>query len=781
MKTFLQAVMLTFFLSVHYSQGQVITQTVRGTVMDEDGKFPLPGATVVISGTNPVRGTATNTNGEFRLDRVPVGRIDLEINYIGYEDLISPNILVNSGKETVLDIEMRESFVKVDDVVVTAGKNKGEVLNEMAVISSRSFSVDETKRYAGAFQDPSRMVSAFAGVTSDPEGDNDIVVRGNSPKGILWRLEGIEIPNPNHFADEGSTGGPINAINSELLSNSDFYTGAFAPEYGDALSGVFDMHMRSGNNEKHEYSVGVGVMGTDVMLEGPFTKNYNGSYLVNYRYSSLAMLNDAGIVDFDGVPKYQDAGFKIMLPTHRLGTFSLFGLGGLSGISVQEEDNKDTLVGEGTYHAKLGVVGLNYTLSFNPSTFMKITLATSGNGSRYNWEEPDSLDQMQLNSQADWEKASLRSAIMFSSKINQRNRIDAGVKFTRHIYNMYEHYYDEDLDRWVYSINMKMDADNWQSYISWKWRLTDDLTVVSGLHGTYFSVNNDFNIEPRMGIKWQIDPKQTINLGYGSHSKIESIFAYYMIKNLPEGKSFSPNTNLGLSKARHYVLGYEYRFTKNLNSKIELYYQGLYNIPVADNDTSVFSMLNSDEGYIHEALVNDGKGYNYGLELILERYFANQYYFLVTSSLYNSKYKTRENIWRNTKYNGNYSINFLAGKEFNVGKVSGKKVLGINGKLFFNGGLRYIPVKLEESHQEDKSVYDVSKAWDKRLDDIFQMNLCITYRINRPKAGHEFVLDINNLTNARGKTWEYYNEYTDVIEYDRQFNIMPNIMYRIHF
>jgi hypothetical protein len=517
------------------------------------------------------------------------------------------------------------------------------------------------------------------------------------------------------------------------------------------------------------------------MLEGPFSNNYNGSYLINYRYSSLAMLNDAGIVNFDGVPKYQDIGFKFMLPTHHMGTLSIFGLGGISGISTREEDNKGTLAGEGDYHAKLGVVGLNYNLSFNTNTFMRITLAASGNGSRYNWSEPDSLYQMQMNSRGDWEKASLRSAIMFSSKINQRNRIVAGVKFTRHFYNMYDYYFDEDLNRWAYRINMNMDADNWQGYISWKWRLTDNLTVVSGLHGNYFSVNNDFNVEPRAGLNWQINPKQTINLGYGSHSKIESIYAYYMIKNSLEGKSFSPNTDLGLSKARHYVLGYGYRFTKNLNSKIELYYQDLFNIPVEDNDTSIFSMLNSDEGYVDKILVNDGKGYNYGIELTLERYFADQYYFLLTASLYNSKYKTRENSWRNTRYNGNYSINFLAGKEFNVGKVPGKKILGLNGKIYYNGGLRYIPVKLEESRLEDESVYDDSKAWENRLDEIFQINLCITFRINRPKAGHEFILDIFNLTNAQARTWEYYNEYTDRIDYDRQFNIMPNIMYRIHF
>jgi hypothetical protein len=748
--------------------------------MDEDGKFPLPGATIVIMGTNPVKGAVTEENGEFHLEKVPVGRINLEIKFIGYEDLIVPNILVSSGKEIVLDLEMRESFVKMDEIVVTA-QRKGEVLNEMAVISSRSFSVEETNRYAGSLQDPSRMVSAFAGVTANPEGDNDIIVRGNSPRGILWRLEGIEIPNPNHFADEGSTGGPINAINSEILANSDFYTGAFAPEYGDALSGVFDMHIRAGNNEKHEYSLGVGVLGTDVLLEGPFSKNYNGSYLVNYRYSSLAMLDEAGIVDFDGVPKYQDIGFKIIMPTRKSGTISLFGLGGISSISVQEEDNNGVLQGKGTYGARLGVAGLNYTYSFNDKTLMKFTVSASGNGSRYNWEEPDSTQHLLPNAKADWLKSSLRSSIMFSSKINQRNRLIVGLKFTRHFYNMFEHYFDDDFDRWVYSINTNLNADQWQGYISWKWRLTDNLTAVSGLHALHFSVNNETNIEPRLGLKWQLTPKQALNLGYGSHSKIESIFAYYYIKNTPEGESFSPNTKLGMSKARHFVMGYEYRFTKNLNSKIELYFQDLYSIPVENSDTSVYSMINSDEGYIDGVLVNKGKGYNYGIEFTLERYFAHQYYFLLTSSIYESKYKSLENVWRNTRYNGNYSINLLAGKEFKIGNSQAKKVLGINGKVFYSGGLRYKPLDIAASRNEHESVYDDSRAWNDRIDDIFQANLCFTYRINRPKAGHEFILDIYNVTNAKGKTWEYYNEYTDDIDYDRQFNIMPNIIYRVHF
>lgn len=780
MKKLIAAIFMATVMFLPFSNAQQITQIIRGKVIDEDGKFPLPGATIVVAGSNPVKGAVTDAEGNFRLPQVPVGRVTLEIRYIGYEDITMPNVMVNSGKETILELEMRESFTKVDEVVVKAQK-KGEVLNEMAVISSRSFSVEETKRYAGAVQDPSRMVSAFAGVTSDPHGDNSIIVRGNSPKGILWRMEGIEIPNPNHFSDEGSTGGPINAINSELLSNSDFFTGAFAPEYGDALSGVFDMHMRSGNNEKREYSFGIGALGTDIAVEGPFSKNYSGSYLVNYRYSSLAMLNDAGLVDFDGVPKYQDIGFKFNMPTGKYGTISLFGIGGLSSIKVEEENDEGVLMGTGTYHSKLGVIGMNYTYSFNENTLMKFTLSGSGNGSRYDWQEPGEDGHLALNAQANWEKTSLRSALMLSTKLNQHNRIVTGIKFTRHFYDLYEYYLDDDLNRWVYGINARMSADNYQGYTSWKWRITDDITMVSGFHATYFSLNEDFAIEPRWGLTWKLDQKQSVNMGFGLHSKIESIYAYYRIRNDEDGTSAAPNKNLGLSKARHYVMGYEYRFTKNLNGKIELYYQDLFNIPVSSSDTSVFSILNSDEGYIDETLVNKGKGRNYGIEITLERYFADKYYFLITGSLYNSEYKSLENKWRNTKYNGNYSLNILMGKEFYLGNQPGKKVLSVNTKFFVNGGNRYTPVLYEESLEKDETVYDDSKAWEDRLDHVFQMNLGVSYRINRPKAGHEFVLDIMNVTNAQNRITEYYDENNDKIEYSRQLSFLPNVMYRIHF
>jgi hypothetical protein len=249
-------------------------------------------------------------SGSFRFDKIPVGRIDLQLSYLGYERKIIPNIVVNSGKEVVLELDMQESIINMDVVVIKPEKEKGKALNEMSLIGARSISPEESNRYAGPFNDPSRIVSNYSGVAASQDGSNDIIVRGNSPKYMQWRLEGVQITNPNHFADQNGVGGSgISALNNNLLSTSDFYTGAFSPEYGDVLSGVYDIKLRAGNNEKFEGSAALGILGTDLTLEGPLKKGYGGSYLFNYRYSTISLIKDLGLVDVDGVPKFLDAAF----------------------------------------------------------------------------------------------------------------------------------------------------------------------------------------------------------------------------------------------------------------------------------------------------------------------------------------------------------------------------------------------------------------------------------------------------------------------------------------
>ena len=756
-------------------------QTVRGTVIDQDAKSPLIGANVILVGTDPIIGTSTDANGNFKFEKVPIGRINLKLTYLGYEDKTIPNISVESGKETVLFFEMTESLEQIDEIVVNGGRKRGEVLNEMALLSSRTFTVEETKRYAGSLDDPSRMVSAFAGVTNDPEGLNEIVVRGNSPKGIQWRLEGVEIPNPNHFSFESMTGGPINALSSNMLATSDFYTGAFAPEYGNVMSGIFDMKMRTGNNEKHEFTFGLGALGIDVAAEGPFEKGYGGSYNFNYRYSTLALLDNLKLVDFGGVPKYQDLSFKVNLPTSKIGNFSVFGLMGLSGINVSSEDNEGITREDGYQEGQFGVVGLNHVYQINQNSFIKTTLAAANNGTKLNFNTLLDDNEMHETNRGSWYKNTLTASMRYSNKISSKHRLIIGAGYKHFFYDMLDENYDQNEYKWKTNIDLDKNAGMFESFVSWKYRISNDLTMVSGLHYTNFLLNNSQAIEPRAALKWSPTSRSSFNLGYGKHNMPESIVTYYSNVYDENWNQTTPNVNLDLTRADHFVLGYEQRLLKNMNAKFELYYQNLYNVPIENNDTSNYSILNEQHGYIQKELVSEGKGRNYGLEFTLERYFEDNYYFLFTTSLYKSEYKTLTNVWTNTRFDGTYAFNFLVGREFVIGNPEKGRILNINSRFLYNGSRRYLPLDLEASRQVGYGVYDYTNPYTQRLDDIFQMNLTVSMKFNRKKTTHEIFIDVYNLLNNQAKVSEYYNSYTREKEYGAQLSMLPNIMYRIHF
>lgn len=762
---------------------QQLTQTVRGTVLDQDSREPAIGAHVVLLGTENFMGATTDIDGTFRIPNVPVGRINLKVTYMGYEDKMLSNVLVGAGKELVLTIEMVESVVEMEAVQISATESKTEVLNEMATVSARQFSVEETKRYAGSFNDPARMVSSFAGVATSPEGDNDIIVRGNTPRGVLWRLEGVEIPNPNHFAGEGTTGGPINALNSAMLDNSDFFAGAFAPEYGNAMSGVFDMRLRNGNNEQREYSLQAGVLGTDATIEGPFKRGYNGSYLANYRYSSLAILDQAGIVDFGGVPKYQDASFKLFLPAGKAGVFTIWGLGGISSIDQKETNEAgDSTYWQNRFHTGLGVVTLNHTYRFSKRTYAKSYLSLSGNWSGDEYEEPNSEGTMQRLYDEQMSKKTYRASTTINTKINARHRLQSGVIFSRLQYDFFSRFHDEEDDKMVTDLNSKGTADQLQGFVSWKYRMGEDWTLVSGMHYNHFLLNNTSSIEPRAGLKWQFAPNKSLNAGFGIHSKPESLPVYLASEQRGDGVTVRPNKNIGLPRAQHYVLGYDHLLNENMRLKAEVYYQHLYNIPVSASDTNTWSQLNAFGGGFGTAqLDNSGTGTNYGLELTLERFFADGYYYMLTASVFDSKYTDKAGNEFNTRFNSNYVGNLTAGKEWAIGNPTKSRTLGVNTRVMLLGGKRYSRIMLAESREKGYTVRDWDTPWTERGDDIFRADLGLTYRRDKGKTTREVKLDIQNVTNAQGAVDRYYSSNQDKIVEVPQLGLLPTLSYRIQF
>lgn len=355
-------------------------QSIKGTVVDKETKVPLVGVTVGIPGANPAMGAATNETGEFAIRDVPVGKHTVQVSYIGYNSITIPGVLVTSGRETILNIDLEESATKLDEVQIT---DRRDHINEMAIISAKTFDVQETERYAGSRADPARMASNFAGVVGADDSRNDIIIRGNSPQGVLWRLEDIDIPNPNHFSVSGTSGGPVSILNNKTLANSDFFTGAFPAEYGNSTAGVFDLKLRNGNTERYEFTGQLGFLGTELAAEGPLSIKNKSSFLLTYRYSTLKLFEGLNIkIGTNSVPSYQDATVKLNFPIGKKANLSFFGLGGLSHIDLivsNTNERPEELYGESDrdqyFSSNTGIAGTAFSYRISNTAYTKLTIA----------------------------------------------------------------------------------------------------------------------------------------------------------------------------------------------------------------------------------------------------------------------------------------------------------------------------------------------------------------------------------------------------------------------
>ena len=782
MKTLKLLLLFAIVIATNKTEAQELTQSVRGRITDVDSEIPAIGASVVVVGSDPFNGAATDVDGYFKLTKVPVGRITIEVSYLGYEKKTISNVIVNSGKEVFLNIAITESVNNLDEFVISGNSKKDEPLNEMALISSKQFSTEETKRYAGSLGDPARMAGNFAGASNSADGNNDIVVRGNSPRGILWQMEGIEIPNPNHFAAEGASGGAINALNSNLLANSEFLTGAFAPEYGNATSGVFDVKLRQGNNEKREYTFGLGMFGTDFTVEGPFKKGGKASYLANYRYSSLALLEDVGIVDFDGgTPKYQDASFNFYLPTNKAGIFKIFGFGGLSNINTEVafSDKNDSIVETMDLKNHVGFGAIAHSYIFNERTYIKSNISLSSTGNDIVIDKRISDSDYLLDANVSMAKYNIKSATTLHKKLNAKNKISAGIIYTNLFYdlNLQDRKLNNQLEQ---TYGVKESSSYQQLHGTWKHRFNEKLTLVSGLHILSFSLNNKYSIEPRVGLSYKVKNNQTLTAGFGVHSKIESLLDYTTNITDVNGVTTQPNRDLKLPKANHYILGYDFQFSENAHIKTEVYYQYLYDVPVENDPTSNYSTINQKEWSANKVLVSEGEGRNFGLELTLERFFSQGFYYLATASIFESQYKTLAGNWEQTRYNGNINANLLIGKEFKVGSAKKNKLIMISLKGGFQGANRSNPIDLEASIASGEEQL-LSDNFKEKQDDIVFLNFSAGYKVNRKKATHEIKLEVLNATNNNATVSNYYSDSQKSIESLYQWPLLPNISYTINF
>ncbi len=780
---------LLFLIAIciqNLSFSQPLTQTVKGRVVDAQTFLPIPKASIEIidSGKTLAIGTS-DQNGYFSIPNVSIGRITVKISLIGYNEYYANNINHVSGKQTSLEIELSEKVVSFKTSGIKV-KSKNTVNNSNISLSAKSFDIEDTRRFAGSRNDPARMASNFAGVVGNNDSRNDIIIRGNSPQGLLWRMDGIDIPNPNHFGAMGASGGPVSILNNNVLAKSDFLTSAFPAMYGNATAGVFDLQMRNGNKNKTEYTGQIGFNGFEAGVEGPFSSRSKASYLINYRYSTLAILQKIGINFGTGtaLPYYQDLSFKIDVPLKK-DKLTIFGIGGISNIHFNSADNKDTsnLYSNANrdlkYRTGMGVAGAAFTHYFTSQLFLKTSVGATISSVKTIqdsvWEfgrQPEYRDNSSL------QRYVLSSTLNYKKNAQQNFSIGINVQNIR--YNFNDSLYFN--NRFNTLRDDKGNTILFQTFITHQYKISQRTTLNSGLHYQALALNQSMALEPRIGLTHQLTQNKKISFASGLHSQMQTMQTYYLKTTLNDANATILETNkaLGFTKSVHNVIAYDYAFNRTWRFKTEAYYQYLYNIPV-NTYSSYYSAINEGTDFNNpntDSLTNKGTGKNYGLEFTLEKYFSKGFYMLNTVSLYQSKYKGSNDIERNTAYNGNYILNILAGKEI---RLSQKNVLAFDTKITLAGGKRYTPINIDQSRLEKREVRFNEQTYDKQFDPYARLDFKVTYRRSGKKITQEWFIDIQNITNRKNIFLQGYDVSKGKITTQYQLGLFPNFNYRVNF
>ncbi|MDX6188721.1 carboxypeptidase-like regulatory domain-containing protein [Flavobacterium sp. Fl-318] len=772
------------------------TGAVKGKIIDKQSEKPLVGVLVTLVGNESIE-AVTDNNGNFRLLNIPIGRQNLTISFTGYENTSVSDLDVTTGKDNLLTISMIEKFNALDEIVVTSGSSKAKAINKMALVSTKQFTTEEVNRYAGGRSDVARLVSNFAGVSTGDDSRNDIVVRGNSPSGMLWRIEGMPVPSPNHFSTLGTTGGPISALNPNLLANSDFLTSAFPAEYGNAISGVFDLSFRKGNPDDYEYMISAGAYpGVEFMAEGPLGKK-GGSFVAAARYGFVGVLGLAGT---DAQPNYRDISFNVDLGKSKIGNFSVFGIYGTSdikflGSKIDKEDpfaaqDEDAFVKSG-----FASIGLKHNLEIGTRSYLKTIIGASNaensyrNDRYYGFQTPNET-KLSFTDIKNSENR-ITFSTLFNSKINKKTTFRAGLLF--------EHY---TLDAKMASRDRQQDSDGdgypdfvqvvdnngsyniMQPFAQGQFRLTEKLTFNAGVHGQYFSINKEFVLEPRTALSYAVNPKNTISFGFGIHHQSVPVPVLFL-NEFVDGNPLQTNKNLDLVESKHYVLGYDVRLAKKWRGKVEVYYQDINKAAVQSFPSSYSSLTEgADFGYSIDktSLISKGKGYNQGIEFTVEKFFSEGYYALFTTSFFESKYKGSDGIERNSPFNNGYVVNLLGGKEFRIGREK-KNVFSIDTKFTTAGGRYYTPVDLAASNDAGYEIRDDANAFSKQYDPYLRLDIKFGIKFNskKKKRFHQFYIDFQNVTNHTNIFTKEYNRLTNSINQKDQIGFSPDFGYKFQF
>ncbi len=793
----LHPLLLSFFLLSNFIAAQTPVQTLRGTITDAANTRPLTGATVILLETTPQIGTTTGESGTYRFEKLPVGRYRMQVSYVGYETVTLAEVLVEAGKEAVKDVQLQEQGETLQEVVVKAQPRNAPGIQPLSVYT---MTVEEQLRMPATFYDPARLAMLHPGVAGNNDGTNVISVRGNSPNAVKWWLEGVEIVNPNHTANAGTfsdrptqSGGGVNILSAQLLGTSNFLAGAFPATYGNSLGGIFDMRLRPGNDQQHEFTAQAGFIGIDLAAEGPLGKRTTNneqqttpSYLVNYRYSFTGLLTAMGADFGDEETAFQDLSFHISLPSAKAGHFSIFGVGGKSSTifnapadSVEITEDKQRF--DIDFQSKMGAVGLTHVLPMGKKSVWRSVFALSAleHGRTADLgANPPGKARVEND---DFAESKLAFSSVFTHKINARQRLKAGLQASRE-YTSFRSFYEYKTG--LFSLSGRIEGWLLQPFVDWEIHLLPKLDLTAGLrlsHFTYDAANT--SVEPRLALSFLPKNGQRLSLAYSLNSQVQQAQLYA----LPQ----LPKHGLDFMKSHHVVTGYRQELGKSMVFNAEAYFQYLFSVPALDLNGQTFSTLNLTDfslpylagvfGTSERILTSDGKGRNYGLDLSLQKFILDRYYFLLAGSLYRSEYATGDGVWRRTRFDGGHTLNLTGGREFVKTKTGKVVTKGINARIAWIGGFRDTPIDETASEERGYTVYRQEEAFTLKQDDYFRIDLRLYLKWNKTGRNSMLFLDIQNVTSRKNPQYNYYDSVQGKVLTKEQLGLIPILSWRVEF
>lgn len=729
--------------------------TINGIITDSESRQPLPGANVTLKGTR--LGSTSDASGRYEITRVPVGTHTVVFSSLGYEKLSKTDVIVSSDRASSVNGDLRPSLVDVDSVVVTAGYFSRI---DAQPISAATFSSEEIRRQAGSAGDISRVLFGLPSLARINDSRNSLIVRGGSPMENGFYLDNIEIPNINHFPVQGSSDGPIGLVNVEFVRDVNFYSGGFSPMYGDRLSSVMEMAFREGYRDKFHMQMEMSMQGLGTVAEGP-VDNGRGSWFLSLRRSYLDLIFQS--IDFNGpIPVYGDLQGKFVYDLSDKHKLSIVSLMAKDEISQTREDalkQKNNLYPE--YSLFNSTVGVNWQYLWSQKGYSEFSLAHTMMKSDGKFNETlTGLRLLDNKSNEQEYKFRNNNHIRF----NASHATDFGMD-AKYISTTDKQQFSEYTDRLgnvtpPMNVDTRIRAVKAGAFLRHNWRIFDDLTIAPGARFDYFELNGRSHVLPRLSATYDLSSAASLTASAG---------VFY--QNLPIVLLAQKQEFLQLRdpRAYHYVLGLSHLLTPDTRLTVEVYDKEYRDCPMDPSQAELFVLDESvDAGLFmnHERLTDNGRAFSRGVEVMVQKKLAEDFYGVVSGSYFRSRYQDLNGTWRDRLYDNKITATIEGGYIPNADWE-------FSARWLFAGGAPYTPFNEEASAELHRGVYERTRVNDSRLPNYHSLNVRADRRFHFNSSTLIVYLSVWNAYGRQNVSKYTWNEIDNKREPEQMWGTFP--------